>query len=134
MPQMIFVNLPITDVKRTRAFHEALGFTINDRFSDDQSACVVISDTIYLMVLERAKFEGFTPRPAGDPSRTTSALIALNCDSREAVDEMLAAAVANGGTDNGKVQDIEGFMYGQSFSDPDGNVFEPFWMNPDAVN
>ncbi len=133
MSTSIFVNLPVSDVDRARAFHEALGFTIDDGLSDVSSACVIVSEHICLMVLGRAKFDSFAPRPAGDPSRTTSVLIALTCDSREAVDAMLAAAVANGGSDNGKPQEIDGVMYGQSFSDPDGNVFEPFWMNARAA-
>lgn len=85
------------------------------------------------MILQREKFESFTPRPAGDPSETTSVLLALNCGSRADVDDMVASAVKHGGSDNEKTQDIPDFMYGRSFSDPDGNVFEPFWMNPEAV-
>jgi predicted lactoylglutathione lyase len=131
---MIFVNLPVADVKRSRAFYEALGFSINEQFSDETAASVVISEHIYLMILDHAKFDGFAPRPRADTLKTTSALIALDCADRAAVDAMMDVAIANGGTDNDKLQDMDGFMYGRSFSDPDGHVFEPFWMNPEAVN
>lgn len=133
MTQMIFVNLPVQDVKRSRSFYQALGFSVNENFSDEQGACIVISDTIYLMVLEHAKFGPFSPKPIGDAGTHTAAIMALNRDSREAVDTMTDTAIAHGATDNNKVQDIEGFMYGRSFCDPDGHVFEPFWMNPEAV-
>ncbi|MFZ3584762.1 VOC family protein [Loktanella sp. DJP18] len=131
--RMIFVNLPVSDLARSRAFYEGMGFSINPQFSDDEGACVVISDTIYLMILTRAKFEGFAPNPVADPRTTTGSLIALSCDSREEVVAMVNAALTNGGSDTGKVQDMEGFMYGRSICDPDGHVFEPFWMNPAAV-
>ena len=133
MSRMIFVNLPVADVARSRAFYAALGFAINETFSDETTACVVISEHIYLMVLNHARFEGFAPRPRADTMASTAALLALSCDSRAAVDAMMDAALAHGGTDNDKLQDMEGFMYGRSFSDPDGHVFEPFWMTPEAA-
>jgi len=131
--RMIFVNLPITSLARSRAFYEALGFSINPQFSDDTSACVVISETIYLMILEHEKFAGFAPRPIADAQAATGAMYALTCDDRAGVDAMVAAAIAHGGSDTGKVQDMEGFMYSRTILDPDGHVFEPFWMNPAAV-
>ena len=131
--RMIFVNLPVTDLARSRAFYEGLGFSINPQFSDDDGACVVVSDTIYLMILTRTKFARFAPRPIADTTAVSGSLVALSCDSRNDVVAMMDAAVAHGGTDNGSVQDMDGFMYGRSFSDPDGHVFEPFWMNPAAV-
>ncbi len=133
MTQMIFVNLPVQDVKRSREFYQALGFSVNEQFSDDNSACIVISDAIYLMVLNHTKFASFSPKPIADTITQTASLIALTCNDRAAVDAMTETAVANGGTDNEKVQDMDGFMYGRSFCDPDGHVFEPFWMNPDAI-
>ncbi|SEW29904.1 hypothetical protein SAMN04488515_2118 [Cognatiyoonia koreensis] len=128
MTKMIFVNLPVSDVKRSRAFYTALGFTVNEEFSDDTTACIVVSEHIYIMILEHARFKDFAPRPVAETQKVTGSLFALTCESREAVDTMLSAALAHGGTDNKKPQDIEGFMYGQSFSDPDGHVFEPFYM------
>lgn len=127
-PQMIFVNLPVADVERSQRFFQALGFTVNPDFSDDTAKCVVVSDTIYLMVLDRQKFAGFAPKPVADTQAVTGALICLSRNSREAVDTITDAAVGAGGTNNEKVQDY-GFMYGRSFCDPDGNVFEVMWMD-----
>ena len=131
MPQLAFVNLPVTDLSRSRAFYAALGFSFDERFSDDTAASVVISEHIYVMLLTHDKFATFTPRPVGDPSRDTSVLLALSRDSREAVDAFMAAGLGAGGTDNDKVQDY-GFMYGRSISDPDGNILEVMWMDVSA--
>lgn len=133
MPQMIFVNLPVADIARSRAFYQALGFTINEQFSDETTACVVISDTIFLMILNHARFEGFATLPRTDTAKSTAALIALSRDDRVAVDAIMAAALANGGSEPKPAAD-HGFMYQRTFMDPDGNVFEPFWMDPGAVN
>lgn len=132
MPAMIFVNLPVTDVARATAFYTGVGFTTNSAFSDETTTCIVVSETIYFMIMTRERFAGFAPRPVGDPARETAVLIALTQDSRASVDSFLAAAVAHGGSDNGKPQDY-GFMYSQSVSDPDGNVLEVVWMDPAAV-
>ncbi len=132
MPQMIFVNLPVANLERSKAFYEALGFTIKPQFSDDTAACVVISDTIYLMILTHPKFDSFTPNPRADTSKTTSALLALNRDSRADVDAITVAAVTAGGHQPKPATD-HGFMYTRTFQDPDGNVFEPFWMDPAVV-
>ncbi len=127
-PQMIFVNLPVSDVEASQRFYEALGFIVNPKFSDDTAKCIVVSDTIYLMILNREKFASFAPRPVADTRATTSVLVCLSRNSREAVDEITRRAVNAGGIDNEKVQDY-GFMYGRSFCDPDGNVFEVMWMD-----
>jgi len=132
MPAMIFVNLPVTDIVRATAFYTALGFTANPAFSDETTTCIVVSDTIYVMIMTRERFAGFAPRPIGDPSRETAVLIALTRDSRAGVDAFLTAALAHGGSDNAKPQDY-GFMYSQSVSDPDGNVLEVVWMDPAAT-
>jgi len=132
-PQMIFVNLPVTDVARSRAFYAGIGFTFDDRFCDDTSACVVISDTIFLMIMEHEKFAGFAPKPTSDPATSTQHLLALSRDSRAAVDAIVEAALAHGGSDNDKTMEMGDFMYGRSFCDPDGHVFEPMWMDVDAA-
>jgi len=132
MARMIFVNLPSTDIPRARGFYEGLGFTINPQFSNDQALCVVVSEAIYLMVLHRDFFATFVTRPVGDPSATAQALISLSCDDRAGVDAITDAALAHGGTEPRPVQDM-GFMYGRAFCDPDGNWFEPMWMDPAAV-
>lgn len=132
MPQMIFVNLAVSNLDKSKSFYEALGFTINPKFSDDTAACVVISDTIYLMILTHAKFDQFITRPRADALKTTGALIALSCDDRAGVDTMTLAAIGAGGVEPKPATD-HGFMYTRTFEDPDGNVFEPFWMDPAAV-
>ena len=132
MSRMIFVNLPVSDLEKSKAFYTALGFTINPQFSDDTAACVVISDTIFLMILTHPKFDGFLTKPRADTSKTTSALIALSCDSRAAVDTMTDAALKSGGSEPKPASD-HGFMYTRTFHDPDGNVFEPLWMDPGFV-
>lgn len=132
MPQMIFVNLPSSDIPRARIFYQGLGFTINPKFSNDQAICVVVSDTIYLMILDRAFFAGFINRPVGDPQSAASALICLSQDSRAEVDRITEAALAHGGSEPVPAQD-RGFMYNRSFCDPDGNWFEPMWMDPAAT-
>lgn len=132
MPQMIFVNLPVTDLNRSRRFYEALGYTINEQFSDASGACVVASETIFFMIMTRDKFQTFLSRPLGDPSQNTSVLLALAQDSREAVDAFVAKALANGGSEPKEASDL-GFMYNRMICDPDGNTFEPFWMDPAAT-
>ncbi len=132
MPQMIFVNLAVSDAGRSKAFYQGLGYTLNPQFSDESTGCIVVSDSIFFMLLERARFADFSPRPLGDPAQATTALVALNCDDRAAVDAMADKAVTLGGTDNAKTQDL-GFMYSRSLSDPDGHILEFFWMDPAAA-
>lgn len=129
MPQSIFVNIPVADLERSKAFYQAIGFSLNLNFADDTACCVVISDTIYLMILTYPRFEGFATLPRADTRKTTSVMLALSCDDRAAVDRVTEAAIAAGGTEP-KPFDDHGFMYTRTFQDPDGNVFEPFWMDP----
>jgi len=131
--QMIFLNLPVADVKRSRAFYTALGFGFDERFCDDTALCVKLSDTIFFMLLETEKFAGFAPLPVGDAKKESQHLIALSRDSRAAVDEITEAAIAAGGTDINKVQEMGDYMYGRAFTDPDGHVLEVMWMDVDAA-
>lgn len=132
MSRMIFVNLPVADLAASTAFYAALGFTKNPRFSDDTAACMVLSDAIYVMLLTHAKWRTFTSRPI-PPATSSEVMLALSCDGRAAVDAMNAAAAAHGGTaDINPVQDL-GFMYNRSLADPDGHVWEAFWMDMAAV-
>lgn len=132
MPQMIFVNLPVTDVAASRIFYQALGYSINEKFSDPTSACVVVSDTIYFMILNHDRFAGFATKPLADPATSTAVMIALSQDSRAAVDALTEAALKAGGVEPKPASDM-GFMYGRSFCDLDGNVLESFWMDPAAA-
>jgi predicted lactoylglutathione lyase len=133
MSRIIFVNLPVSDVAKSRLFYQALGFTINEAFSDERAACVVISPQIYVMILHRDYFQTFTALPVGAPSAAVSALCALSCESRAEVDAMTKAALSAGGGEPVAPRDL-GFMYNRSFTDLDGHVFEPFWMDPAAAN
>lgn len=132
MPRMIFVNLPVTDLARSVAFYEAVGATREPRFSDDTAACMVVSDSIFVMLLTHAKFATFTRRPIADRS-TTHGLLCLSCDSREAVLAQLDAAVKAGGKPDPAIEQDHGFMYGRSYEDPDGHIWEIMWMDPAAA-
>lgn len=129
---MIFVNLPVTDLTKSVAFYEALGFTSNPQFSDETAASVVWSEAIHVMLLTHDKWKGFTDRPIPDRGSSEVSL-ALSLDSKDDVDAMIEAAAAHGGTaDVNPVQD-HGFMYGRDLLDPDGHVWGPFWMDPAAM-
>ncbi len=130
--RMIFVNLPVTDLERAKAFYTGLGFGYNAQFSDDTAASVTVVENIVVLLLSREKFAGFVPGEVGDPARATSVLHALSAGSREEADDLLAKALAGGGKPWQPAQD-HGFMYGTSFTDPDGNVWEAVWMDPSML-
>jgi predicted lactoylglutathione lyase len=132
MVQMIFVNLPVGDLSRSRGFYEALGFRINEQFSDDTGACVVMSDAIYVMLLTHPKYAQFTALPITDERKSSSHILALSQPGRDGVDAFAAAALKAGGAEPRPAQDL-GFMYSRAIADPDGHVWEPFWMDPAAV-
>jgi predicted lactoylglutathione lyase len=132
MATKIFVNLPVADLKRSKAFYTGLGWTINEHFSDETAASVVVSDDIYVMLLTHDKFKQFTPRPISDAAKGTEVLLALSCDSRAHVDDMVKKALAAGGGSVLPPQDL-GFMYSHGFQDPDGHIWEVFYMDPGAV-
>lgn len=130
--RMIFVNLPVKDVKVSRAFFEALGFSINEQFCSEDTACVVIDDNIFAMLLEHKRFKDFLKGGVADNTTDKEVLTCLSCDSRAEVESLKARALAAGGSDWMPVQD-HGFMYGDSFCDPDGHVWEIMWMDQAAV-
>ncbi|MCT9009743.1 VOC family protein [Streptomyces sp. NPDC054766] len=130
--QMIFVNLPVSDVDTSKKFFTELGYTINPQFSTDDCACVVISDTIIAMLLSKQRYADFTKKQIADATRTSEVLLCLSAESREKVDELVDAAIAAGGSGTGEAQD-QGFMYGRAFDDPDGHTWEVMWMDPAAV-
>ncbi|MFD7261129.1 VOC family protein [Streptomyces sp. NPDC059874] len=131
-PQMIFVNLSVKDLDATKAFWEKLGYSTNPQFTDENAACLVISDTIFAMLLTEAHFKTFATKPIADASATTEVMVALSADSREKVDEIVDAALAAGGTEPRPAMDM-GFMYGRAFEDLDHHVWEFVWMDPAAV-
>lgn len=129
MPRQIFINLPVQDLARATAFYSAVGAVRNPQFSDDTGACMVVSDTIFVMLLTHAKWATFTQKPIVDAHRGSEVMLALSCESRAAVDKLTDAAGAAGGkADVNPKQDL-GFMYGRSFEDPDGHVWETFYMD-----
>lgn len=132
MPRMIFVNLPVKNLKASMAFYAALGFTNNPHFTDDTAACMVWSEAIHVMLLTHDKWRTFTSR-AIPPSTSSEVLLALSCDSRAAVDGMNGAAAANGGTADINAKQDLGFLYLRSLADLDGHVWEAMWMDPAAI-
>jgi uncharacterized protein len=131
--QMIFVNLPVSDLQRSRRFLEALGAVNEPRFTDETAAMMSFSESIHVMILTHDKFSQFTPRPIADAKSGSEVLIALSRESRESVDSSVGRAVTAGGTaDPGPKQDY-GVMYGRSVADPDGHIFELVWMDSAAA-
>ena len=133
MPKMLFVNLPVTDIKRATAFYESIGAVKNDQFCDDSTSCMVFSDTIFAMIMTHDKFRQFTPKAVADARTTSEVLICLSADSREDVDAIVEKAAPAGGTLDPCPKQEYGFMYGRSFEDPDGHIWEVMWMDPAAV-
>lgn len=134
MPKMIFVNLPVADLSRSIAFYKAVGATQNLQFSDDTAACMVLSETIHVMLLTHDKWRQFTSKTIPDAHQSAQVMIALSETDKEAVDASVANAAGAGGKgDPNPTQDL-GFMYGRSYADPDGHIWEVFWMDPAAVS
>lgn len=130
--RMIFVNLPVKDLEASRRFYAGLGFVQNPQFSDDTAISMVIEDNIVAMLLTEEKFRSFITGDIADTSKGKEALICLSAESRVEVDGFLAKALANGGKPWMPAQD-HGVMYGVSFQDPDGHVWEVMWMDPAIV-
>ncbi|MCK1823624.1 VOC family protein [Streptomyces sp. XM83C] len=130
--QMIFVNLPVSDLNASKEFFTGLGYSIDPRFSDENAASVVISDTIVAMLLTKEFYSTFTDKEISDAKRTSEVMIALSAETREKVDELVDRALSLGGSLTGKTQDL-GFMYGRAFDDLDGHTWEVVWMDPAAI-
>ena len=134
MPKMMFLNLPVTDLAKSKAFYEAVGAANNPAFTDDTAACMVVEEgAIHVMLLTHEKWATFTSKAIPDAHTTAQVLICVSADSREAVDGQVDKAVKAGGkADPTPTQDY-GFMYGRSFEDPDGHIWEVMWMDPTAI-
>jgi uncharacterized protein len=132
MAKQIFVNLPVADLARAKAFYSAVGFSNEPNFTDDTAACMVWSDTIYVMLLTHAKWAEFTSRPIPD-SGASEVMLAISFDSREEVDRITDASGPAGGTPDINPKQDHGFMYGRDFLDPDGHVWEAFWMDMSQI-
>src|SRR5687767_7197552 len=122
MPTKIFVNLPVKKLDRSIEFFTTLGFRLSPQFSDKTAACMIVSEDIYVMLLTEAKFKTLTPKRICDASKSTEVLIALFCESRERVDELVRLAVSAGGTIYAQFRD-HGLMYQHGFQDPNGHLW-----------
>jgi len=130
MSKMIFVNLPVTDLARSKAFYEAVGFSNNSQFTNENAAAMVWSDAIYVMLLTHDFWKTFTDRAIPNAHESAQVFLCLSHDSREAVDAIVAKAGAAGGKAEPTPTQDHGFMYGSSFEDPDGHIWENNWMDP----
>lgn len=128
----IFVSLPVKDLTQSIAFYTKLGYTFNPQFADETAACMIISEDIYAMLGTHAKLKSLTTKEICDTTKYTSALISLTCESRAQVDELVAKAIAAGGSTSSEPTD-HGFMYSHDYEDLDGNGWGLFWMDPSAA-
>lgn len=131
MLNSIFVNLPVANLKKSVDFFTALGFKFNPQFTDETSTCMIVNDTIYVMLLEHAKFQGFIDKPIA-PKESTEAIFSFSCESPEEVRSLSEKAFAHGARKVNEAEDI-GFMYSWGFEDLDGHLWDLFWMNPEHI-
>jgi len=131
--RMIFVNLPVKDLERSKAFYEAIGFRNEPKFSNDAAAMMVLSDTISVMLLTHPFYASFTSRPIADAHASSQVMLCISCDSPAEVDRITDAAGAAGGKvdQSPRSETGGGPMYGRDFEDPDGHQWEPMWMDPE---
>jgi uncharacterized protein len=132
MATSIFVNLPVKNLRKTVEFFTKVGFSFNPQFTDENATCMVIGETIFVMLLVEKFFKTFISKEICDTSRDAEAIIALSLESREKVDQLMSKAIGAGGTEPRKAQD-HGWMYGRNFQDIDGHLWEVFWMDESAI-
>jgi uncharacterized protein len=132
MTRQIFVNLPIKNMERSKAFFGALGFSFNPQFTNEQGACMVVADDIFVMLLVEPFFQTFIKKPISDANKITEVLVCLSCESRAEVDALVKKAVAAGAKIPNAPQD-HGFMYGHGFEDLDGHIWELAYMDLSAA-
>lgn len=131
MSRMLFLNLPVTDLVKSIDFFTRLGFHFNPQFTDDRAACMVLSDSAFVMLLDREFFATFTS-PVAEPASGREAIVAVSAESREEADVLADRALELGGTQAREAQE-DGFMYGRSFHDLDGHLWEVIYMDPSAI-
>ena len=129
MTKQLFVNLPVRDLQKAKSFYEAIGAVNNPQFSDHTSACMVLSDTIFVMLLTHDKWTQFTRKPIADAHQVSEVMLALSAGNRQAVDTIVKAAGTNGGQADVNPQQDHGFMYSRSFEDTDGHIWEIVFMD-----
>jgi predicted lactoylglutathione lyase len=127
--KQIFINLPVRDLQKATAFYAAIGATKNPQFSDDTASCMVLSDSIFVMIMTHAKWATFTTKPIVDARHESEVMLALSADSRGDVDTITHAAGANGGKADVNPKQDHGFMYGRSFEDVDGHIWECMFVD-----
>jgi hypothetical protein len=127
--KQIFINLPVRDLKKSTAFYSALGATLNPQFSDDTASCMVLSDTIFVMLLTHEKWANFTQKPIVDAHRESEVMLALSAEDKAAVDKITDTAGASGGKADVNPKQDYGFMYGRSFEDLDGHIWECMYVD-----
>lgn len=132
MATRVFINLPVKDLQASIIFFAKLGYTFNPQFTDEHATCMIISDTIYAMLITHSRFRDFTKKAIADATKTTEVLIALSAESKENVHEWAEKAIAAGGKEANEPQD-HGFMISRSVEDPDGHIWEIVWMDPNFV-
>jgi len=130
--RLIFVNVPVKDVSASTAFFRTLGFDFDQKFTDQSCACMVVSEQAYVMLLVESRFADFTTKPIADARACTESILCVSAESRDAVDAFADAALEAGASRAGEPMDY-GFMYGRSFHDLDGHLWEVMWMSPQAV-
>ena len=129
-PRMIFVNLPVEDLDRSKTFYEALGFVNDPKFTNQAAAAMVLSDTIVVMLLTKPFYSTFTRKAIADARSSSEVLLCISCEDRAEVDRLTETAGSSGGKADVEPGQDHGFMYGRSFEDPDGHIWEPMWMDP----
>jgi uncharacterized protein len=132
MEPKIFVNLPVKNLERSKEFFGKLGYQFDPRFTDQNAACLVVSEDIYAMLISEESFTRFTKKPIADATKTTEAIVALSTESRAKVDELVDKALAAGGKSY-RGKDDYGWMYSRSFQDPDGHQWEILYMDPNHI-
>jgi len=132
MATQITVNLPVKNLAKSIEFFTQQGYSFNQQFTDETATCMIVSDSIFVMLLTEAKFKTFTPKPVCDATQSTEVLICLSCERQADIDEMINRAIAAGGTTYNEPQDY-GFMYTHGYQDLDGHIWELVYMKPDAL-
>ena len=133
MTQMIFVNLPVADLDRSMAFYAALGFINDPNFTNEKAGCMRLSDSIMVMLLTHEFWKTFTDKAIPDARTSAQVLLAISREDRAAVDAIVENAAAAGGRADCNAKQDYGWMYGRSFEDPDGHIWEPSWMDLEAA-
>ena len=133
MAKMIFINLPVRNLPQAKAFYAALGAVNNPQFTDETAACMVFSEAIHVMLLTHEKWSSFTKKPISDAHKASEVMLALSSESRDAVNAVTDAAGKSGGKADVNPPQDHGFMFGRSFEDLDGHIWELVWMDPNAM-